>query len=204
MKAFLVVLRFLGVRHFRTRRLRTALTVAGIAAGVALVFSISVINGTLISSARSSVRELAGAAELEVASADTTGLPERDVQEVASIDGVDDVVPVLRVTTKLTGASTERRVLVLGVTPSFSRLFPGRAESVDVQGSAGGGQGLVLSRPLADQLGSSIGDLVAAETPKGPAALNVTGTVSGGAVSLLNGGDVGVMFLPAAQQTFAR
>ncbi|MEA2499815.1 MAG: putative transport system permease protein, partial [Actinomycetota bacterium] len=202
-----VVLRFVNLRHFRSHKMRTGLTAAGIAAGVALVFSISVINGTLISSARASVRDLAGAAEIEVAAADSTGLSTATVQTVEDVAGVERAIPVLRVTTKFTGAEGTRRALVLGVGPDFAQLFPGGLDPGELRVSGGvgsGGAGLVLSETLARRLGSPIGDIVAAETPGGAAPLTVTGTIGGGPVSTLNGGDLGVMLLPAAQSAFER
>lgn len=206
MTGLALVLSSVNLRHFRRRKMRTALTAGGIAAGVALVFSISVINGTLLSSARASVRDLAGAAELEVASADTTGLPGRDVQLVAGVTGVEKAVPVLRVNTKLTGGDGSRRILVLGVTPQFSSLFPTGLDDDDLrfEGGVGDGDGLILSGSLAADLEAPIGTKVAVEGPSGPSLLTVTGTVSGGPVSLLNGGDLGAMFLPAAQRAFGR
>ena len=206
MRGLFVVLRLVNLRHFTRHRLRTGLTAGGIAAGVALVFSISVINGTLLSSARASVRDLAGAAEIEVASADTTGLTAETGALVEEVEGVERSVPVLRVTTKITGGRDARRTLLLGITPEFAGLFPGQGvEGLRIRGGAGrGGTGLVLSETLADRLGASLGAIVAAESPEGPVALEVTGTVGGGPVSFLNGGDLGVMFLPAAQSAFGR
>lgn len=202
-----MVLRYLNLRHFRRRRLRTALTAGGIAAGVALVFSISVINATLLSSARESIRDLAGDAEIEVASADATGLSERAIETVRSVEGVEGAIPVLRVTTKVTGADGSARLLIIGVTPSFRDLFRGDedAANLTLEGGVGrGASGLVLAAPTARRIDSPIGSIVAAEAPGGPRALTVTGTVDGGRISSLNGGAVGVMYLPAAQDAFDR
>jgi putative ABC transport system permease protein len=201
-----LILRLINLRHFRQRKMRTALTAGGIAAGVALLFSISVINGTLVSSARASVRDLAGSAEIEVASADTTGLPEQDVELIEGVEGVRDAIPVLRATTKLTGGDGSRRILVLGVTPTFSNLFPSGSDrpAIEFKGGVGAGDGLVLSASLARELDAPIGTKVAVEGPSGPTLLTVTGTVAGGPISLLNGGDLGAMLLPAAQNAFGR
>jgi hypothetical protein len=75
MSALGEVYRRINLRHLRRHRLRTVLTVAGIAAGVALTFSIQVINATLLTSFRSSIRYLAGSAELEVSAPGQGGLP---------------------------------------------------------------------------------------------------------------------------------
>jgi putative ABC transport system permease protein len=201
-----------NLRHFRKHVLRSGLTTAGIAAGVALLFSISVINSTLLASFRAGVRAVAGSAELEVAGADASGLPDSAVERVAATPGVQRAVPVLRTMSELTGRDGTARVLVLGVTPEIVSLFPtttplGRELDglLTLEGGFGrDGRGLILSEAVAADLGLSSGSPTAVETPTGGEGLVVTGTIGGGAVETLNGGDVGVMLLPAAQETFAR
>ena len=208
MSGLSTLLRRINLRHLTRKKLRTLLTVAGIAAGVALMFSISVINATLLSSFRSSIRDLAGSAELEVAATDASGLPARYVELVDGVAGVDQAVPVIRTTTELTGARTKERAVVLGITPEFVSLFPagsGPLGEVDIEGNFGpDGRGLLISSALGEKIGSAQGDVAALETPGGPAPVQVTGEISGGPIGLLNGGDIGVMLLPAAQQTFEK
>jgi putative ABC transport system permease protein len=183
------------------------LTTAGVASGVALVVSISAINSTLLSSVRSSVRYLAGDAEIEVAGADQTGLPEKVVRTVASTPGVDQAIPVMRSTTRLQTRSSGARTTVLGVTGDFPELFPGDLDgptSLRIQGGFGVGDGIVVSRQVAESLGASIGDRIGIQTPRGLQPVRISGTVSGGVVGLLNGGDLAAMTLRAAQQTFRR
>ncbi|HEX2057296.1 MAG TPA: FtsX-like permease family protein [Actinomycetota bacterium] len=208
MKGLIAFLRRVNARHLLEKRLRTALTVGGVAAGVALVTSITVINSTLLSSVRESIRNLAGAAEIEVASADETGLPVAAVDDVEAVEGVDAAVPVSRTTAHLTGPDGEADTMILGVGPDFLALFPnglGEAGRIAVEGTLGrSGRGLVLAEQVASGLGVGIGDEVEAETPSGTVALPVTGLVSGPGISLLNGGDVGTMALPAAQEAFEK
>ncbi|HYP24799.1 MAG TPA: FtsX-like permease family protein [Actinomycetota bacterium] len=208
MKGLLAFLRRVNGRHLVEKRLRTALTIGGVAAGVALVTSITVINSTLLSSVREGIRNLAGAAEIEVASADETGLPEDVVAEVAAVGGVEAAVPVVRTTAHLTGPAGESDTMVLGVGPGFLRLFPtglGDAGRVVVEGELGlRARGVVLAEQVAERLGAEIGDVVRAETPSGSVALQVTAHASGPGLSLLNGGDVGTMSLEAAQEAFEK
>lgn len=208
MSGLLTLLRRINLRHLTRKKLRTLLTVAGIAAGVALMFSISVINATLLSSFRSSIRDLAGSAELEVAATDASGLPAGYVERVSGVAGVDRAVPVIRTTTELTGADAKERVVVLGITPDFVTLFPsgpGLLGEVDVEGNFGtDGTGILVSRALAGQVGTAPGRVAALETPSGPRPVEVTGEISGGPIALLNGGDLGIMLLPAAQDTFEK
>ena len=206
MNGWTAIWRRVNLRHVRRRRLRTFLTVAGVASGVALTFSIGVINTTLLNSFRSSVRELAGQAELEVAGADASGLPFGDVERVADVPGVDRAVPVLRATTKISGFDGSRRVLVVGATPEFADLVPqglGPFGETDIEFS-GDASGLFLARGLASALGVSTGDRIAVETPEGTRPVPVSGTIGGTLVDALNGGDVAVMFLPVAQELFGK
>ena len=206
MRGLLAFVRRVNGRHLMEKRLRTLLTIGGIAAGVALVTSITVINSTLLSSVRDGIRNLAGAAELEVAAADETGLPMSAVGDVQGVDGVDLAVPVSRTTAHLKGPAGESDTMVLGAGPEFLRLFPsglGETGRVAIEGSLGAdGQGVVLSAQVLDRLGASIGDRIGAETPSGSVDLEVTGAVSGPGVTLLNGGEIGTMALPAAQAAF--
>ncbi|HEX2296005.1 MAG TPA: FtsX-like permease family protein [Actinomycetota bacterium] len=208
MRGLVAFLRRVNARHLFEKRLRTALTLAGVAAGVALVTSITVINSTLLSSVREGIRNLAGEAELEVAAADETGLDLAAVEEVEAVEGVGDAVPVVRTTVHLTGPGGESDTMVLGVGPDFLRLLPsglGEAGRVSLTGTLGrDGDGMVLSDQAAEGIGAEEGTVVRAETPSGTVPVQVTGLTSGPGVSLLNGGNVGVMALPAAQEAFEK
>ena len=197
-----------NLRHLRAKKVRTALTVGGIAAGVALLFSISIINATLLSSFRSSIRDLAGAAELEVAATDATGLPEDLVATVEDIEGVEAAVPVLRTTTRLEGDGGDARVLVLGITPAFTQLFPkaaGPLGEVGISGDFGSeGGGLLVGASLADDIGATRGTAARLQVPEGDRQVAVTGEISSGALALLNGGDVAFMLLEPAQELFGK
>ncbi|MFN2388274.1 MAG: FtsX-like permease family protein [Actinomycetota bacterium] len=197
-----------NLRHLRERRLRSALTVTGVAAGVALVFSISVINATLLSSFRSSLRAVAGAAEIEVAGADQTGLPADAVTRVAAVEGVEQAVPVVRTLAAVGGPDGRHRVMFLGVTPAFAGLFPsdpGPLGRVVVQGGFGpDGRGVLLGTAAIEVLGARVSDRVAVETPSGARRVTVAGSIGGGPVAAFNGGRIAVMLLPAAQELFAR
>ena len=213
MSGFLAFLSRVNGRHLREKKLRTFLTVAGVAAGVSLVTSITVINSTLLSSAREGIRSLAGAAEIEVAAADETGLPNRSLDTVAGVEGVERAVPVSRTTARFTGPDGGSDAMVLGVTLDFLALFPG-AGGTEGTGATGGvtleggfgptGRGIALSRQVATALGVSIGDRVEVETPSGPKRLAVSGVTSGVGIRLLNGGALATMTLPAAQSTFEK
>lgn len=208
MRGFVGLVRQINLRHFFERRLRTSLTLVGVAAGVALVVSIVTINTTLLSAVRASVRELAGSAELEVSAPDQTGLPGRTIAEVEGSPGVERAVPILHSATTFTHGDQEERMAIIGITPEFPSLFPREAGEMGKIGFTGGfggrGGGLVLAGTAADVLGAAIGDRIQVETPRGNVPLRVTGKVTGGPIFHYHGGEFGVMLLPAAQQTFGR
>lgn len=207
MRGFRLLLVRLNLRHLTGHKLRTLLTTIGIAAGVGLVFSISVINTTLLTSFRSSIQDLAGSAEIEVASADQTGVPEEHVATIEGLNGVERAVPVTRSTTTVTGSSGSKRIVVLGITPDFAGLFPtglGPLAEVRISGGFSTGNDVILSRSVAAALGATKDDEVVAETPTGGETLRVSGTVGGGALAAFNGGDLAIMLLKPAQETFDR
>ena len=208
MKESLDFWRRVNLRHLAERRLRTLLTVSGVAAGVALIFSISVINGALVDTVRSSMRVVAGDAELEVAATDLTGLPERAVDRVAAVEGVERAVPVTRAVSRTAGESGRAKALWLGVTAEFPSLFPSDAGAptgiTAEQGSALLGGGALLAQGFAEEIGARPGDAVEVLTPDGPRSVPVAGLLSGSVLQTVNGGDLAVMTLPAAQDLFAK
>ena len=207
MIGIVAVARLMNARHLLRRKLRTGLTVTGVAAGVALVFSIAIINATILNSFRTSMRALAGSAELEVAAADQAGIPQAWVEEVAAVPGVERAVPIIRTRTEIAGDDGTMRVLVVGVTPEFTTLFPedlGELGNVDIRGGFGGTRDILLSRTVADAIGSRLGDEIRLETPAGFRSAEVSGTVSGGALAAFNAGAVGIMTLEGAQRAFGK
>ena len=207
MAGLIAIVRLMNVRHFLGRRLRTGLTVTGVAAGVALVFSIAIINSTMLSSFRHSLRELAGRAEIEVASADQAGIPQEWVAGIADLEGVEHAVPVIRTTSRVSGDDGAERVLLVGVTSDFTALFPralGDLAAVRVEGGFGGERDVLLASRVADILGASRGEEIEVETPQATRSLTVSGTVTGGALAAFNGGNVGLMTLPGAQEVFGK
>lgn len=204
MRSLLALAWRVNVRHFAARRLRAALTVAGVAGGVALVFSITAINSTLFTTVRSSIRDVAGAAEIEVSGPGPNSLQARLQTTIAGVEGVQHAVPVLRVTVPMRGPSGATRVMVLGVTPDFARLFPADGPAADLSGGFGAGTGVVLSHDVSRAIGVDRGGSVRVQTPSGPHDLEVTGTLSGAGLRAVNGGHVGAMFLLAAQTLFER
>ena len=200
--------RRVNLRHLVERRLRSLLTVAGVAAGVALIFSITVINGALVSAVRSSMRVVAGAAEIEVAATDLTGLPQDAVDRIASVDGVERAVPVTRVVSQTVGEAGRTEGLWLGVTLDFASLFPpdsGAATGVTNADAASWIAGeAILAEGFAERVGARAGEEVRVETPEGPRRVTVARVISGSVLQTVNDGNFALLALPAAQDLFGK
>ena len=205
MSGFRTLLTRVNLRHLFDHKLRSVLTTIGIAAGVALVFSIAVINATLLTSFRSSIRDLAGVAELEVASADQAGIPAAYLDEILRLNGIEKAVPLTRSTTRVRAPGGSERIVVLGITPEFASLFPrglGSLAEVRISGGFASDTDVILSASVARQLKLAKDDRFTVETPSGEERLRMSGSISGGALAAFNGGNLGIMVLPSAQKVF--
>lgn len=116
MTAFRPLLAALVVRPARQDRLRFALTVAGIAVGVATVAAIRLANASVLSSFSRTVDVVAGRASLTVL-ADGPGIPERVLERLGWLRriGVTAVPSVAE--TAAAGAADGEVVEVLGIDP---------------------------------------------------------------------------------------
>ena len=204
MSGLATLVRRVNLRYLTRRRLRAALTLVGIAAGVALVFATTIVNASVVDSVRRSVRELAGGADLEVAAATPAGLSPAIAEQVENQDGVATAAPVLRSITDAASGAEDASVLVMGITPSFLTMLPADAtESLQLTGMLAPG-GIVLSDDVAARLGVGVDDSIAVATPSGRPDVVVSGIIAGGPLRTINGGLVAVMHLADAQALFER
>jgi putative ABC transport system permease protein len=113
--------------HLYRRRLRAhpvaeLLAGAGVAIGVALVFSVLLANASLTSSAGQLIRGLAGSARWELTARSSAGFTERVVTRVGELEGVQVAAPVLRENVTLATARGQQAVQLIGLTPSLEAL----------------------------------------------------------------------------------
>jgi putative ABC transport system permease protein len=199
-RGFLHLFARLNVRSAAGNPLRALLTLGGVAAGVALLFSIDVMNSTLRYSIDATARGLSGDAQLEVAARAPSGLPWRTVPLIATTEGVEHVAPVIRSFARVSGPRGTRRALVLGVTPEIGELL-GTDVTVGAATRNPSAFAALLSPRLLDAVG---GDQVRIETPRGPAPLSIEGRLERAPFAAINGGLFAVVALPVAQALFDR
>jgi putative ABC transport system permease protein len=85
----------LAWRSLAARRLRTLLTVLGVALGVGVLFASLATNAGIERSIERTVRDLVGRADLRVEAFHETGLSRRSVEAIRTTPGVDVAVPAL-------------------------------------------------------------------------------------------------------------
>jgi putative ABC transport system permease protein len=108
-------------RGLRARPLRTALAVAGVALGVAIVAATSITTAAADQAVRSAAAELLGRADVRLRAFEESGFTPRTVQTVSGLPGVDAATAVaerrLQVSTQPGRDEQVFTLLVLGVDP---------------------------------------------------------------------------------------
>ncbi len=143
--------------HFYRTRLRTQaaqelLALAGIAAGVALIFAVEVANTSVTGSVEQLVRGVTGDAELQVAARGGTTADAELERTVEQVQGVRVAAPALEQRAALSGPNGSRAVDLIGVTPELGTLDGQLMEGLGTHGIRLS-DALVLPEPLARALG---------------------------------------------------
>jgi putative ABC transport system permease protein len=194
-----------NLRHLFGRRRRTALTVLGVSASVALVVAISVINETLRTAIDRTTTGLAGAASLEVAPATGERLQEGSLLQIANTPGVAAAVPITRQVTILRDRARLSRTLVFGVPSNLEVLFPDGLEELSRQlANTDFRTGALLSEGLAQTVDASPGDRVTLRTATGPKQSEVIGVFAHSPFAAINGGSFALLPLVRAQLLFGQ
>ena len=115
------VLRLYGVR-LRARWLHESCAVAGIAAGVALLFASQVASSSLHSSVARLSREIAGRATLQLRARDPHGFPEGTLRRVRQLPGVRVAAPIVEAGANAVGPRGARAVELIGADQSLPTL----------------------------------------------------------------------------------
>src|SRR2546421_13080886 len=90
-----ILWRWVTLRHFFSEGARTALTLLGVALGVAVFVSIRLANASALASFTQTVDAVVGKANL-VVSADSDGFDERIYPRVRAVPGVEAAAPVVQ------------------------------------------------------------------------------------------------------------
>ncbi len=138
--------------RLRARLLQECFAVAGIAAGVALLFSSQVASSSLLSSVAQLSQGIVGRASLQLLARDPHGMPEATIARVRRIAGVAVAAPLLEASANALGPHGSESVELIGADSSLAEL--GGALVRDTKLAPFGGIGAVV---LPSSVASTIG-----------------------------------------------
>lgn len=145
------VLRLYSVR-LRARMIQECLAIAGIAAGVALLFASQVASTSLQSSVAQLSRGIVGSATLQLVARDPHGFPEAMLQRVRRIPGVRAAAPILEAGAEASGPRGSESIELIGADESLSKLGGSLVRHTGLSPFGGVGA-VVLTAPLGQALG---------------------------------------------------
>ena len=158
----------------RRHRGRMALSVIGIALGVALGYGVHLVNRAAVSDVAAAVRSLAGEADIEVRGG-RAGFPENLYPTIARLPGVALASPALELEAGIAG--TERTLRVVGVDILRAALLQPQLILEDRDGLLAPDR-VFLSTAAADNLGLAKGDELALVAGERTIRLKVAGVAS--------------------------
>jgi putative ABC transport system permease protein len=145
------LLRLYRVR-LRARRLQECFAVAGIAAGVALLFASQVASESLGSSVAQLNRGVVGAATLQLSARGAQGFPEAVLEQVRHMPGVRRAAPLLEASANAVGPRASQSVELVGADESLAALggeLVAKARFTPVAGI----EAVLLPAPVARRIG---------------------------------------------------
>ncbi len=204
----LALLREISLRHFVRAPLRSLLVIVGITLGIALYVATEAAAASMLSAFGEFVGRVSGRADLTV-EGDGLGVPGELLANVADTPGVEHAAVSLEVTAQAT--ELHESLLVLGVDFLGDMHFlPFSIEEGDKRVIedplvfVNDPTALLLSKRFAQRHGLKQSSRIQLLTSDGPKDFFVRGILEDQGPAASFGGQVAVMFLDAAQVSFAR
>lgn len=201
------LLRLIALRRFTEGRLRTMLTLVGIAAGVAALIATGAANEAVLKGFRSTLEVVGGEADLSITPAGPSGLPEELAEELLDIEGVDSASPAITVVARL---SDGEQLYVLGLDLAAgdeSRGFDAFAAGEDLPDPVvflNDPDAVLVTTRFASGRGLKVGDRFEIGTARGERSLHIRGLIEPTGPAKAFGGQVAIMDIFTAQGAFGR
>lgn len=193
-------------KRLRVHAVQELLAAAGIAVGVALVFSVQVTNSSITGSAQEIMQALAGDATLQLASRDTEGFDEQILARVQQLPGVEHASALLDQRASIVHRGDRVLVDLAGVDANLPSLGGVATRRIGLGGLVVQ-SGLVLPATLGAQLGLGEGENLSDGLPAVLIATRgrslrvpVTAVLDEDTIGPLSSAFIGVVSLPFAQQ----
>jgi putative ABC transport system permease protein len=198
----------LAWRGLRARPLRTGLTAAGVALGVAVLFAGLATNAGIDAAVDRAVTTLVGSADLRVAAFGEVGLSEATLDTVANTAGVAVVAPAFERRTYLgadlfaPGDPLPPPVTIAGVVPRAEAQLHDLTVSDGLGLVTPGADDALVSATLAREDDLQVGETIGVATIDAPVYLRVVGILAGDGPWAGSGGRAVVVPLATAQTIF--
>lgn len=195
-------------KQWRQHRLRTALTLLGIALGVAVYFAVRTANVTLLSSLTITIEKMAGKATLQIVG-DEGGFPEAIWETVKDTPGVHIAQPVIEVLAN-TAFEDEGSLMIVGVDMLGDRelreyQFDEAGEEIaDPLVALAQPDSIMISRKFAEKHQLKDGDKLPLFTAQGKKEFVVRGIFKPAGLGEIFDGQIAVMDVFNAQFVFNR
>ncbi|HET8939123.1 MAG TPA: FtsX-like permease family protein [Polyangiales bacterium] len=200
------IIKLIVLRHLTAAKSRSALTMCGVALGVAVVFAVSVLNRSVMASFRQAIEDVSGKAQLCVGRG--TGVAEELLERVRAVPGVVSAAPIIEDTVRdETHAVT---LALLGVDALADRklheyeAFADDIEIPDDIAFLNDPHALLITRAYAARFELRVGDELSLSSPGGSAIFTVRGLLSPKGAAGIFSGELVVMDVYAAQLALAR
>ncbi len=147
-------------RHLRVQPLRELMALAGVAAGVALLFAVQVAHRSVTGSFEDIAHGVAGDATLELAARGDKGFDQKVSEDVEKMPGVEAAAPLLSEQIVALGPKGRRELTLVGATEQVIPLH-GALSSQFQRASEASHKGLLLlTEPTARAIGVKPGEAV--------------------------------------------
>ena len=200
------LVRLLSLPYLAKHRLRSLLTLAGIALGVAVLVAMYQANQSVLAGLRQTIAQIAGAADLQVSAGDT-GIPEELLDRVRSVAEVGSASPVVEAVVG-TGRSGQGNLLVLGVDMTADQGIRdydfGGSELDDPLVFLAQPDSIMIGADFASRNGLAMGSRLVLETVEGARLFTVRGLLRPAGLAQAFGGSLAVMDIYAAQRVFGK
>ncbi len=209
------------LRHFRREWGRLLLSIVGVAIGVATFVAIRLANTTAFQAFTTSLDAVAGRSNLQIASGDGLGFPEKLLERVRRSPAVEAAAPVMEQYAQLVDSAELARpgsgipLLVFGIDVFSEGRFRDYTvvSSRDTAGSPLGEAGLrfllergaaIITRKIADREHLAVGDTLRLIAAGKRLALHVVGIIRPEGTASALGGNFLLLDIASAQEVFGR
>ncbi len=190
----------LNLRRFVEHRMRTALSISGVAIGAALLVAVLGLLGSLTGSVEGFIQDLSGLADLEVSGVSGEGLEEQTFFKVEEAEGVKAAVPMVRTRALINrepvmfvGVDQRAEVLANSLLEGQRKTFQKLTE----------GPGVLIGEGLARRISAGEGSKVRVFSGGGDHEVQVLGVITGEA-GRFSEGMFALSSIPVAQQVLGK